>query len=75
MENCHNVLFKIIHCKNNFVPFAFNFRVALMDFTYLAVDKLRKDTGGSGDCVINISSGAGNFLYCFFVLFRAKFCT
>ena len=31
-----------------------------MDLTYLAVDKMRKDKGGYGGCVINISSGAGN---------------
>ena len=33
-----------------------------MDMTYLAVDKMRKDKGGCGGCVINIASGAGNFV-------------
>ena len=36
-----------------------------MDLTYLAVDKMRKDKSGSGGCVVNISSGAGNFVDCF----------
>lgn len=46
-----------------------------MDLTYLAVDKMRKDKGGSGGCVINISSGAGSFEDCFLVPFRVKFRT
>ena len=37
---------------------------ALMDMTYLAIDKMRKDKGGNGGCVINISSGAGIFMSC-----------
>ena len=44
-----------------------------MDLTYLAVDKLRKDKGRSGGCVINISSGAGNFVDCFLFIPEQNF--
>ena len=44
-----------------------------MDLTYLAVDKMRKDKGGSGGCVVNISSGAGNFVDCFLFIPEQNF--
>ena len=32
---------------------------AVIDMTYIAVEKMRKDKGGSGGTIVNVSSGTG----------------
>ena len=45
-----------------------SFQTSVITMTYLAVDHMSKDKGGSGGIIVNISSVAGqsfNFCFCF----------
>ena len=52
-----------------------SFQTSVITMTYLAVDHMSKDKGGSGGIIVNISSVAGqsfNFCFCFnffFIIF------
>ena len=62
MSNTATLQMEVKHCASysKFLFYVmFIFQTAVINMTYLAVDKMRKDKGGSGGSIINVSSTTG----------------
>ena len=42
-----------------FLHIVYNLQKAVVNMTYIAVNKMRKDKGGNGGTIVNLSSDAG----------------